>query len=93
MVRSTVPTVPVAPPEVRCAQKTIDPLTPAAPRANEWVEWAPPLDQKNAGVARLARKSLNWITDVLAVVETLRGVRKQEHDCLDELERKGLITQ
>ena len=93
MLRSTAPTVKPTPPEIRCAQKTIDPQIPKAPRRDEWTEWLPSLDANKPGAARMSRSAATWIAEVLGVVEVLRSVRKEEHNCLDGLEKKGLITQ
>lgn len=66
---------------------------PRAPRGDEWIEWSPPKPDEAQGSARLSRKAALWIADVLGVAEKLRGLRSVEHECLDALERKGLITQ
>ena len=66
---------------------------PRAPHGNEWVEWTPQGPGETQGAARLSRKAALWIADVLGVTEKLRGLRAVEHNCLDELEKRGLITQ
>lgn len=89
-MRSTVPT---KVPEVRCSQKTVNPLVARAPRSEEWLEWLPPAPGQSVGTARLSERASTWVVDVLATVEKLRGVRQAEHDCIDRLEREGLISQ
>lgn len=64
-----------------------------APRKDEWVEWRPSLPGQPQGVARLSEKASLWIVDLLGVTNKLRSLRKVEHDCLDEAEKKGLIVQ
>ena len=90
MVRSTVPT---KVPEVRCSQKTVNPTVARAPRSDEWVEWLPPAPGQSVGAARLSERASTWIVDLLATVEKLRGVRRAEHDCIERLDEKGLISQ
>lgn len=89
---STLPSVEPTPPEVRCKQQSA-PAVPRAPRGNEWIDWTPPAVGKTQGAARLSRKAVLWIAETMGVVEKLRGLRTVEHDCLDELEKRGLITQ
>ena len=57
------------------------------------MEWLPPPPGQNVGTARLSERASTWVVDLLATVEKLRGVRKVEHDCIDQLEEKGLISQ
>lgn len=65
-----------------------------APRADEWVQWVPPKPgEPPAGTARLSERAVVWIADTLGVIDKLRGVRAQEHKCLDALQDKGLIRQ
>lgn len=66
---------------------------PRAPRSDQWVEWSPPSPGGDQGAARLSRRATLWIAETLAVVEKLRGLRQVEHDCLDKLQQRGLITQ
>ncbi len=89
---STRPYVEPTPPEVRCKQQE-GPQVPRAPRADAWVEWAPPQPGEEQGAARLSRQAVEWISAVLAAVRVERGLRQAEHDCLDRLEERGLITQ
>ena len=89
---STLPSVEPTPPEVRCKQQDA-PAVPRAPRGNEWIDWTPPGLGETQGAARLSRKAALWIAETMAVVEKLRGLRTVEHTCLDELEKRGLITQ
>ena len=89
---STVPSVAPTPPEVRCKQPASPPI-PAAPRKDKWLEWLPPLPGEKQGVARLSESAARWIVDVLGVAEKREGLRNVEHECLDALEKKGLITQ
>ena len=89
---STLPSVEQTPPEVRCKQQDA-PAVPRAPRDSEWIEWTPPQPGKAQGDARLSRKAVLWIAEALGVTEKLRGLRAVEHNCLDELEKRGLITQ
>ena len=89
---STTPSVVRAePPEVPCAQRTVDPRPPRAPRADEWVEYVPALS--GVGAARLSAAAATWIIEVLGVVDKQRAVRAEEHRCLDVLQEKGLIRQ
>lgn len=87
-----LPTVEASPPEVRCKQQDA-PAVPRAPRGNEWIDWTPPKPGETQGAARLSRKAALWVAEVLGVTEKLRGLRTVEHKCLDDLEKKGLITQ
>lgn len=87
---STTPVVKPTPPEVRCKQPA-GPDVKALPRSDQWVEWLPSLE--GPGVARLSEKAAAWIADTLGVVRQEKGLRKVEHDCLDALDKKGLITQ
>jgi len=87
---STVPSVKPTPPEVRCKQPD-GPDVKTAPRSDQWIEWLPGLN--GPGIARLSEKAAAWIADTLGVVRTEKGLRKVEHDCLDKLDDKGLITQ
>jgi len=41
----------------------------------------------------LSRKAALWVNDVLGILRVEKGLRGVEHDCLDKLEKKGLITQ
>ena len=68
-------------------------MVPRAPRGGEWVEWLPPRPGETQGTARLSRKAALWIAEALGVSEKLRGLRSIEHKCLDDLEKRGLITQ
>lgn len=68
-------------------------MVPRAPRGDEWIEWSPPKPGETQGAARLSRKAALWIAEALGVSEKLRGLRAVEHNCLDELEKRGLITQ
>ena len=87
-----LPTVEASPPEVRCKQQAA-PQVPRAPRSDQWIEWAPPAPGEAQGAARLSRRASLWIAETLTVLEKLRGLRAVEHGCLDELEKRGLITQ
>lgn len=80
-------------PDVPCAQRAVDAKPGRAPRASEWVEWLPPKPGEAQGVARLSAAASNYIIDVLGVIDKLRGVRAEEHKCLDALQEKGLIRQ
>lgn len=91
-VKPVAPVVEPTPPEVRCKQQDA-PAVPRAPRGNEWIDWTPPGLGETQGAARLSRKAALWIAETMAVVEKLRGLRTVEHTCLDELEKRGLITQ
>jgi len=66
---------------------------PNAPRSDEWVDWVPPFPGETQGVAVLSRKAALWVNDVLGILRVEKGLRGVEHDCLDKLEKKGLITQ
>lgn len=91
---STKPSVVQAePPDVPCAQRTVDAKPPRAPRADEWVEYIPPKPGESTGAARLSEAAANWIVGVLGAVDKLRGVRAEEHRCLDALQERGMIRQ
>lgn len=66
---------------------------PAAPRADAWIEWEPPSPGEAQGKARLSKATAEWINAVLAIGAKIRGYREVEHECLDKLEERGLITQ
>lgn len=86
--------MPAEPPDVPCAQRTVDAKPGKTPRADEWVEWIPPKPgEASGGVARLSERAVAWIVETLGVVDKLRGVRAEEHKCLDTLQEKGLIRQ
>ena len=72
-------------PSVRCKQPAV-PANPTPPAADEWVSdlW---------GAAVLSESAVVWIQGVLGVSAKQRALRQVEHDCLDELEDKGLIRQ
>lgn len=91
-VKPVAPTVEATPPEVRCKQQDA-PAVSRAPRGDEWIDWTPPKPGETQGAARLSRKAALWVAEVLGVTEKLRGLRTVEHKCLDDLEKKGLITQ
>jgi len=42
---------------------------------------------------RLSQEAATWIADLLGVVEKERSARSHEHRCLDEHEKRGLISQ
>lgn len=88
------PTVQPAIPEVRCKQPAGRSVAPL-PKEDEWVEWVPPKPGSNdrTGAARLSERGVSWILDVLGVVQQEKGLRKVEHDCLDNAERRKLIRQ
>ena len=91
---STKPSVVQAePPDVPCAQRTVDAKPPRAPRADEWVEYIPPKPGETGGVARLSAAAAGWIVDVLGALDKVRGVRAEEHRCLDALQERGMIRQ
>lgn len=66
---------------------------PQEPAANEWITWLPATTATPAGMAVLSEKAASWIIDVLGIVQQEKGLRKVEHDCLDNAEKKGLIQQ
>ena len=68
-------------------------MPPPTPAKDEWVAWTPALPGVTQGAAVLSEHAATWIVDVLGTIEKLRGVRAAEHKCLDNLEKKGLITQ
>lgn len=79
-------------PEVRCKQpagRVVQPM----PKDDEWVQWLPAPPGEARGVARLSERAVTWILDTLAVVQQEKGLRKVEHDCLDNAEQKKLIRQ
>lgn len=81
------------PPAVRCKAQD-GPAVRPAPAAAAWVEWLPPKPTEGGpGVARLSEAAARWVNDTLKVVTTEKGLRKAEHECLDKLEREGLIQQ
>ena len=55
--------------------------------------------KRGAAAGRLFQAARNWVGIIirkgqaLGVVRTEKGLRKVEHDCLDKLDDKGLITQ
>lgn len=79
-------------PDVRCKQQAA-PDVQAAPRADQWIDCAPPRPGEKVESCRLSEKAVLWIADTLSVVTKLRGLRDTEHGCLDEAEKKGLIRQ
>ena len=79
---STVPSIPPTAPEVPCQKGATDP-TPAAPRASDWVD----------AYGMISEPAVTWINEVLALLDEERELRQQEHNCLDELEKKGHIRQ
>lgn len=79
-------------PEVRCKQEP-GPIVSKAPRADEWVEWRPPRPGSTFGDARLSKQAVEWITELLAALRVVEGLRGVEHKCLDDHEAKGLIRQ
>lgn len=45
------------------------------------------------GEARLSQAAVDWILDVLGVADKRAELRRVEHECYDEHERKGVIRQ
>lgn len=81
------------PPEVRCKQED-DPDVSPAPREDEWIDYTPPRPgESGPGATRLSEAAVAWILDAMGVVRKQKGLRKVEHNCLDESEKKGLIRQ
>jgi hypothetical protein len=79
------PSNPPTAPEIRCQQ----PATPAigqACAADDWIEDA-------GGAARLSECAVGFITEVLGTLAKERKLRKIEHACLDEHEKRGTIRQ
>ena len=72
----------VGPTPVRCKQPATAPV-PAPPAADGWVD----------SFGRLSQEAATWIADLLGVVEKERALRAHEHRCLDEHEKRGLISQ
>lgn len=70
---------------MRC-QKQQGPLLTAQPTADEWVA-------VKGDKATLSEQAALWIADVLGVLQTERGLRAEEHRCLDDHEKRGLIRQ
>lgn len=69
-------------------------MVPVEPKADEWIEWIPPRPGSNSnGEARLSEKAVNFVLDLFNVVTVEKGLRKVEHECLDDHEAKGLIRQ
>lgn len=66
---------------------------PVEPAADEWIEWNPPRPGKDVGEARLSKRAVDFVLELLHVVRVKDGLRKTEHDCLDEHEARGLIRQ
>ena len=91
-VPSKLLTVEPEKPEVRCKQQAA-PTVRSPPAASEWVEWRPPTPGQAQGTARLSEAAVLWIAETLAVTATLRELRRVEHECLDDAERRGLIRQ
>lgn len=42
---------------------------------------------------RLSQEAATWIAGLLGAVEKERALRAREHQCLDEHEKRGLISQ
>lgn len=80
--------------EVRCKQPQ-DFKLPALPSSTEWIECAPPLPGSldKIEACRLSERAALWVEAAANVVDKLRGVRAEEHACLDAAEEKGLIQQ
>jgi hypothetical protein len=79
---------------VRCKQPQ-DFKLPLLPRSNQWVQCVPPLPgslDKNEA-CRASVEIVQWAEAAALVVDKLRGVRGEEHACLDDAEAKGLIRQ
>lgn len=77
---------------VRCKQPAV-PADAPAPKAHQWVTFTPPKPGEQQGAARLSEQAVKWIVGILSSNRKLRGLRKVEHECLDEAEAKKLITQ
>lgn len=80
--------------EVRCKQPQ-DFVLPAVPSKTKWVQCSPPLPgslEKNEA-CRLSEEAALWVEAAANVVDKLRGVRREEHACLDDAEKRGLIRQ
>ena len=81
------------PPVVRCKQQD-GPQIPKPPLADEWIAWTPPVTAAGIeAMAVLSEAAVTWIVEAAGVVRTEKGLRKVEHDCLDKLEKEGLIQQ
>ena len=81
------------PPVVRCKQQG-GPQVPKPPLADEWIDWLPAVPA--AGIeatAVLSKAAATWIIETAGVLRTEKGLRKVEHDCLDQLEKEDLIQQ
>jgi hypothetical protein len=85
------PSIPQTAPEVRCKQPATPPIS-AAPAADAWVAWFPGSTTAQAA-AVLSEQAVTWIAEVLGTIKKERQLRGIEHDCLDGLEKKGLIRQ
>lgn len=83
---SIKPSVPQTVSEVRCKQPATPPIA-AAPGAAEWVSCDTPAS------CRLSEHAVTWIAELLGTVIKERALRKVEHDCLDDAEKRGLIQQ
>jgi hypothetical protein len=77
--------------EVRCKQPATPPIG-AAPRAQDWVECKPQPGQK-LPACTLSETAANWIAELLGTLTKERSLRKVEHACLDDAEKRGLIQQ
>lgn len=45
------------------------------------------------GVAMLSQQASTWLVDVLGLLDKERALRAEEHRCLDEHEKRGVIKQ
>lgn len=73
------------PPRVDCKQEA-GPLVKPLPPANQMIE-------VKDGEARISEVLADWISDLLGVADKRQELRSVEHKCLDDHERKGVITQ
>lgn len=80
---SAPPSIEPQPPLVDCRQPTPAP-TPAAPRADQWVEDA-------QGGARVSQRAARWVLAILALREADGAQAAAQERCLDDLERAGHI--
>ncbi len=70
---------------MRCQQPATPPI-PDAPCSDCWVGLVD-------GVVQLSQSAATWVVEVLGTLDKERELRAEEHRCLDEHERRGIIKQ
>ena len=67
-----------------CQQPATEPV-PLPPRADEWVE-------VKQGVALLSERAATWVQGLLGTLTKERELRRLEHECVDTLVEKKVIS-